>query len=45
MATRDVLQASILARGVVQADPASKVCKWLRARPVRIVLMPGNKPP
>lgn len=42
MATGNVVQASVLAVGIVESNPASEMGKRLSSRPVRIVLMPGD---
>src|ERR1700681_461519 len=38
----NVLQAPVLARRIVQANPAGEMSKRLSSCPVRIVLMPGH---
>jgi len=45
MASRNVLETSVLAGGIVQADPARQMCQWLRARPVGVILMPSDDTP
>ncbi len=42
MAARDVLQAAVVAGGVVEADPAGQMGHRLRPRPIRVVLVPGD---
>src|SRR5207302_11013797 len=42
LAAGHVMQAAVLARRVVEADPAGEVRDGLCARPVRIVLMPRD---
>src|SRR5690606_26781500 len=42
MASGHVLDAAVLEGGIIQPDPARKVRERLRARPVGVVLMPGD---
>src|SRR5271163_1554337 len=42
VASRHVIQAAIFARRIVQPDPAGQMSQRGRARPVRIILMPGH---
>src|SRR5213080_996602 len=41
MAAGHVMHAAVLARRIVQSDPARQMRHRLRARPVRIILVPG----
>src|SRR2546426_10686066 len=42
MTAGDIVYAAVLARRIVQPDPAGKVGHRQRPRPIRIVLMPGH---
>src|SRR5262245_9365752 len=42
MAARQITHASVIDRRVIQSDPAGQVCERRGARPVGIVLMPGD---
>ena len=42
MTTRNVLQTAVFSRRVVKPNPARKMRKRLRARPVGVILMPGD---
>src|ERR1041384_3819014 len=42
MAARDVMDAAVLNRGIIEANPTRQVRHRLHARPVRIILMPRN---
>src|SRR4051812_11384870 len=42
MTARNIVEASVLARAVVQSDPACKVCNRFSASPIRVVLVPRH---
>src|SRR5207302_1593012 len=42
VASGNVIQAAVLARGIVQANPASEMRQGRRPCPVRIILVPGH---
>ena len=44
MAAGDIPEAAVLARRVVEPDPAGQVLHRLGAGPIRVVLMPGDDP-
>jgi hypothetical protein len=44
MTPRDVLHAAVFFRRFVQTDPAGEVIERLRARPIRVILMPRHDP-
>src|SRR5205085_12404593 len=44
MTARNVIDAAVSARRVVEADPTSEMCQRLCARPIGIILMPCDDP-
>src|SRR5437879_225109 len=42
MTARNVIDAAVLARRLIETNPTRQVRHRLRARPVRKILMPGN---
>src|ERR1051325_300504 len=42
MATRNVMNAAVFARGIVQTDPTRQMGHRLSSGPIRVVLMPDN---